>query len=192
MHRSLVLKSTLAILVCFANSAAAQDISPLPGPTNIPPNPTTPTYYLESDQCGVVNIGCKFGGYIPLNQFASTSNLNTSVANLNSSITNLDSLLTASMNSSVASLNASIAGLDLAMQNLKKEAWAGAALAASLTPTLPTDGNQNHINFSAATADGVQAISANFSHVDGPYDFIAAAAISRSYSLGKIGIGFSW
>ena len=111
---------------------------------------------------------------ISVDQFASTSDLNTTIANIN------------------ASFGTSISGLQSQFTALRSQAYSGAALAAALTPMLPADGKSNHLNFAAATAFDREAWSINYAHVEGAFDFIAGAAFTEKNGLAKVGVGFSW
>lgn len=102
-------------------------------------------------------------GFVTLSQFASQSDLN---------------ITTTAFNNSLA--------------HLKKEAWHGTALAASLTTLLPTGDNKNELNFATADAHDTPGFSLNYAHVEGHWNFVAAAATTDNYSIGKVGVGFSW
>jgi autotransporter adhesin len=80
----------------------------------------------------------------------------------------------------------------LAIDDLQREARAGAAMAASLETVAPAAGSKNRLGFHSATYNGETAVSMSYVRQEGRVDISAGIAISGDETLVKGGVGFSW
>jgi hypothetical protein len=71
-------------------------------------------------------------------------------------------------------------------------AYRGVALASSLSSLAPAQGKTNRIATGMASFAGETAMSVNYSHQSGSFDFGLGVAVSSGDGLGKASVGFSW
>lgn len=79
-----------------------------------------------------------------------------------------------------------------AMQEMQKEARAGAAMAASLETVAPAPGSKNRLGFNSANYNGETAFSVSYVRQEGQIDVSAGVAISGDEAMVKGGVGLSW
>jgi hypothetical protein len=78
------------------------------------------------------------------------------------------------------------------MQEMQKEARAGAAMAASLETVAPAPGSKNRLGFNSANYNGETAFSVSYVRQEGQIDVSAGVAISGDEAMIKGGVGLSW
>lgn len=71
-------------------------------------------------------------------------------------------------------------------------AFRGVALSSSLSSLAPASGKTNRIGAGMASFAGETAMSINYSHQSGSFDFGLGVAVSSGDGLGKASVGFSW
>jgi hypothetical protein len=79
-----------------------------------------------------------------------------------------------------------------AMQEMQKEARAGAAMAASLETVAPAPGSKNRLGFNSANYNGETAFSVSYVRQEGQFDVSAGVAMSGDEAMIKGGVGLSW
>lgn len=180
----LALVVALSAFACTAAQCALADQwSYLNFPTTIGTPPIAPVNVFLSPTTGactsaVANVGspsCPGAavptpGSINLNQFANEAD--------------------------VVSLQAQVSALQTSFQTqllqLQHTALQASAMAAALTPMMPTNGNFNHLGLGMATVGNHQAVSVNYTRLVDDFDIEAAVSATGNQALGKIGFGFSW
>lgn len=82
--------------------------------------------------------------------------------------------------------------LDAKMQDTRREADEGSAMAAAMTTVAPADGKANRIGFNTATYNGSTAVAVSYSRAAGDVDFNVGVAMAGDNAMVKAGAGFSW
>ena len=82
--------------------------------------------------------------------------------------------------------------LDAKMQDARREADEGSAMAAAMTTVAPADGKANRIGFNTATYNGSTAVAVSYSRAAGDVDFNVGVAMAGENAMVKAGAGFSW
>lgn len=114
-----------------------------------------------------------FRGNVPLSAFASQSQ-----------VTDLNARIDAFVDEQRASYQRAA--------DEQRLAFRGVALASSLSSLAPAAGKSNRIAAGMASFAGETAMSVNYSHQSGNFDFGLGVAMSSGDGLGKASVGFSW
>ena len=82
--------------------------------------------------------------------------------------------------------------LDMKLQDARRQADEGSAMAAAMTTVAPADGKANRIGFNTATYNGSTAVAVSYSRAAGDVDFNVGVAMAGDNAMVKAGAGFSW
>jgi hypothetical protein len=136
---------------------------------------------LISTTCAPGIIG---GSYqIPISAFARSDTVSAMAANV------------AALEQRILALEAApvlFEELDAKMQDARRAADEGSAMAAAMTTVAPADGKANRIGFNTATYNGSTAVAVSYSRAAGDVDFNVGVAMAGENAMVKAGAGFSW
>jgi hypothetical protein len=150
------------------------------------------TKAITPEKCDPTGINFSGQGHmISLTEFARSSSvtaLGASVSALSARISGAEAQLVAIQNS-VAGFEAFIPE---ALENTRRQADEGSAMAAAMTTVAPADGKANRIGFNTATYNGSTAVAVSYSRAAGDVDFNVGVAMAGDNAMVKAGAGFSW
>ncbi len=106
-------------------------------------------------------------------------------------LTGMDARLSA-IESTQATILANQQAYSTALWTAHQEMVNGVALASSLSLLGPAQGMHNRLGIGTSSYGGAGAVSLNYTHASGRYDFGAAAAVARGDTLAKASFGVSW
>jgi hypothetical protein len=139
-------------------------------------------------------------GRLLLSEFARSDTVNSLASRVSAVEAGLATMPSASdlsaINARISSAESDLAALATfipeALQDMQKEARAGAAMAASLETVAPAAGSKNRLGFNSANYNGETAFSVSYVRQEGQIDVSAGVAISGDEAMVKGGIGLSW
>jgi hypothetical protein len=139
-----------------------------------------PAYFSDPNSPSGVS---RFYGALPLSAFARSDTVSAMAANVAALEQRILSLETAPV---------LFEELDTKLQDARRQADEGSAMAAAMTTVAPADGKANRIGFNTATYNGSTAVAVSYSRAAGDVDFNVGVAMAGDNAMVKAGAGFSW